>query len=560
VKRTEGVPLFAEELTRMMLDRQAAGDPSASIPLSLHELLLARLDALPSRQKMLAQLCSVMGRSFSSALVAALTQQSEAARHRDLEGLVAAGILEREGPDEGPTEYRFRHALIQDAACQSLLRGTRREYHQRIAEVLEESFPDVAESHPELLAHHYTEADQPARALEWWARAGELASQRSANQEAIEHLTRALKLLRSLPDASQHRGEELRLLVMLGIPLVQARGYQSPEVEQVFSRVRVLFDAVGDELSRLELSYWWVFSFYLARGELPLARGLADRLVALGQHQHHRELLALGHWMVCMVAFSRGEGRAAREHAELALECSYFTLEEHRVLALRYWVDPRVAALASGAVILSWGGEWEQARSWAQEALSLAGRIGHLHTSAFALYSVALGSQFRGDVASTLELAERCLALSSEHDFRFWRGNSALLRSWALAGLGWAPQGLALMRQGFEQLHASGIQASQSHSRGMLAEIHLLRRQPQQALEVVDQALAELGEERFYASALHRLRGESLRRLGREQEAEASFRCALAVAREQGALNFERLARQRLEQSPAPSAPPPVPA
>ncbi|WP_257453602.1 protein kinase domain-containing protein [Archangium lipolyticum] len=547
VKRTEGVPLFAEELTRMMLERQAAGDPSATIPLSLHELLLARLDALPPRQKTLAQLCSVMGRSFSSALVAALTEQSEAARRRDLEGLVAAGILEQEGPDVGPTEYRFRHALIQDAACQSLLRGTRREYHQRIAEVLEESFPEVAESHPELLAHHYTEADQPAPAIDWWARAGALASQRSANQEAIEHLTRALELLRALPDAGQRQGEELRLLVALGIPLVQARGYRSPEAEETFARVRVLLDAVGEELPRLELSYWWVFSFRMVRGELPLARELAERLVALGQRQHLRELLALGHWMVCMVAFARGEGRIARKHAELAQECSSFTLEEHRVLALRHWVDPRVAALASGSVIYSWVGEQELARSWAQEALALAGRIGHLHTSAFALYSVAMGSQFRGDVASTLELAERCLALSGEHGFRVWRGGAALLRSWALAGLGWAPQGLALMRQGIDQLRASGIRASQGYYFGMLAEIHLLRRQPQQALEVLDQVMAEPDEERFYVSALYRLRGESLRRLGREQEAEASFRSALAVAREQGALTLERLARQRRE-------------
>jgi serine/threonine protein kinase/tetratricopeptide (TPR) repeat protein len=553
VKRTEGVPLFAEELTRMLLERQAAGDVSTSIPMSLHELLLARLDALPPRQKMLAQLCSVMGRSFSSALVAALTRQSEAARSRDLEGLVSAGILEREGTGTGPAEYRFRHALIQEAACQSLLRGTRREYHQRIAEVLEESFPEVAEAQPELLAHHYTEAGQPTRALLWWACAGVHASQRSANQESIEHLTRALELLCALPDAGQRKSEELRLLLTLGLPLVQARGYHSAEAERTFTRARALFDAVGEELPRLELSYWGAFSFYQARGELAPARELAERLVDQGQHQGNRELLSLGHGMMSMVAFTRGQGHAAREHAELALECSHFTLEEHRRLALRHWVDPRVTALAYGSLILSWGGEWEQARSWGQEALALAGRIGHLHTSAFALHSVALGSQYWGDVVGTLELAERCMALSSEHHFRLWRGGAALLRGWALAGLGWAPQGLALLRQGLEQQRASGIQAHQSHHCGMQAEIYLWQRQPQHALEVVDRALAHLGEERFYASALHRLRGEGLRALGREQEAEASFRCALAIAREQGAHTLERLAKQRLKPVPPPA-------
>ncbi|QRK07923.1 protein kinase [Archangium violaceum] len=553
VKRTEGVPLFAEELTRMMLERQAAGDVSSSIPSSLHELLLARLDALPPRQKMLAQLCSVMGRSFSSALVAALTHQSEAARIRDLEGLVSAGILEQEGPDEELAEYRFRHALIQEAAYQSLLRGTRREYHQRIALVLEESFPELAEAHPELLAHHYTEAAWHTQALLWWTRAGAHASQRSAHQEAIEHLTRALNLLRTLPDAGQRQGEELRLLMTLGIPLVQARGYQSADAERTFARARSLFDAVGDELPRLELSYWGAFSFYLGRGELSPAWELAERLVAQGQRLEDRELLALGHGMMAMVAFTRGQGRAAREHAELALGSSHFTLDEHRRLALRHWVEPRVKALAYGSLILSWGGDLERARIWGQEALALAGRLGHLHTSAFALHSVAQGSQYWGDVVSTLELAERCMALSSEHHFRMWRSGAALLRGWALAGMGWVSQGLALMRQGIEQWRASGIQSYQSHHCGMLAEIYLWQRQPQQALEVVERALTHLGEERFYASALHRLRGEGLRALGQEQEAEASFKCALEIAREQGAHTFERLARQRLKTVPPPT-------
>ncbi|MFY0562237.1 protein kinase domain-containing protein [Archangium lansingense] len=165
VKRTEGVPLFAEELTRMVMEQQISGVLPVSIPLSLHELLLARLDALPPRQKGLAQFCAVMGRSISSPLLAALIEQSEAARIRDLEGLVAAGILQHEDPDAGPAEYRFRHALIQEAAWQSLPRSTRREYHQRIAVMLAERCPEIAESQPELLAHHYTEAGWHVEAI-----------------------------------------------------------------------------------------------------------------------------------------------------------------------------------------------------------------------------------------------------------------------------------------------------------------------------------------------------------------------------------------------------------
>ncbi|MDY7231061.1 protein kinase domain-containing protein [Hyalangium rubrum] len=556
VQRTEGVPLFMEEMTRILLEPRGSQAPSFSIPLSLHEVLLARLDELPPRQKALAQLGAVVGRRFSSALLAALTQQSEASRQRDLEGLVAAGILQPSEPSSRGAEYYFRHSLIQEAAAQSLVRDTRREYHRRIAEVLERQFPEVAESRPELLAHHYTRAGQHASAVRWWARAGAHASQRSAYQEAMGHLNQALKLLRELPDTAQRKGEELQLLLTLGMPLVQVQGYQSPEAERTYARVHVLFDEVGEVLPRLELSYWGPFAFNMARGELVQAHKLAQRLVTLGQRQRHREFLALGHWMEAVVAFTRGQGRAAIEQIERSLENAHFPLEQHRLLARRHWVDPEVAGLAYGSTILSWRGELEQARLWSQEAMELAGRIGHLHTSAFALQHVALGCQYRGDAATTLELSERCLALSSEHHFRLWQGWSALLRSWAMAGLGWGSQGLALMRQGLENWRASGLRSDQNHHNlGMLAEIHLWQRQPRQALEVVNKALAQLGEERFYESALHRLRGESLRALGREQESQVSFQRALEVALAQEAFTFARLAQQRLGPSALTSTP-----
>ncbi len=551
VKRTEGVPLFVEEITRMVLERQAAGDLHASIPLSLNELLLARLDMLPPRQKTLAQLCAVVGRRFSSTLVSALARLPEPAAARELEGLAAVGILQEEGQDAGAAEYQFRHALIQEAAGQSLLRATRREYHQRIAKVVVGRFPEMAESHPELLAHHYTEAGLSAQAVSWWARAGEQASLRSANQEAIGHFTQALKLLRGLPDASQRKGEELQLLLMLGVPLVQVQGYRSTEAEQTYARAQVLIHEVGEALPRLELSCWGHFSFYFARGELHLAQALAEQLVALGQRYQSREMMALGYRGLALVTQTYGQLRAARAHVEHALECSDFTLEEHKSLAREQLVDPRVAALSYGSIVLCLMDELEKARCWRHDALELAGRIGHPHNSAFALHYAAMGCQFQGDAASTLELAEHCLALSREHHFRLWLGWSALLRSWALAGLGRAQEGLSLMKQGSEAWQSSGIQAGQQHHNlGMLAEVQLWCDQPRQALEVLERALSHLGAERFYESELHRLRGESLRALGREQEAVASLLRAMEVARQQGALLFERRARQKLGQSP----------
>jgi tetratricopeptide (TPR) repeat protein len=559
VERTEGVPLFVEEITRMVLERQAAGDLSAAIPLSLNELLLARLDMLPPRQKTLAQLCAVVGRRFSLTLLAALTRQPEPAMLRELEGLAAAGILRREEQGAGPVEYQFRHALIQEAAWQSLLRGSRREYHQRIAEVVVERFPEMAESHPELLAHHYTEAGLSARAVSWWARAGQQASLRSANQEAIGHLKQALRLLRGLPDASQRKGEELQFLLLLGLPLVQVQGYRSTEAEQAYARTRVLFREVGEELPRLELSYWGPISFYVARSELHLAQELAEQLVTLGQRHQSREMLVMGYRTLSFMALTYGRQRAARAYVERALECSDFTLEEHKLLSRRHMVAPRVAALSYGSIILSLMDEREKARCWRQEALELAGRIGHPHDSALALNYAAISSQFQGDAASTLELAERCVALSREHHFRLWLGWSTLLRSWAMAGLGRAQEGLILMKQGIEAWQSSGIQAGKDHHNlGMLAEIHWWCGQPQQALDLLEGTLAHLGAERFYEPELHRLRGECLRVLGREQEAVASLLRAMEVARQQDAFIFERRARQKLGsflRAPFPTAP-----
>ncbi|HEX8818975.1 MAG TPA: AAA family ATPase, partial [Archangium sp.] len=205
VARTDGIPLFAEELTRMVVERGTPG----SIPVTLHELLLARLDPLPSRQKELAQLCAAIGRAFSLSLLATLTRRSPSALQRDLEGLVAAGLLQPRDEDAGPG-YQFRHALLQDAARQSLPRSARRQLHQRITRALLEQSPEVAETHPELLAHHATEAGEYPQAVHHWARAGQRASLRSANQEAVSHFQQALRLLRLLPDTPQRLHEELR--------------------------------------------------------------------------------------------------------------------------------------------------------------------------------------------------------------------------------------------------------------------------------------------------------------------------------------------------------------
>ncbi|MGZ3460493.1 MAG: protein kinase domain-containing protein, partial [Archangium sp.] len=545
VARTDGIPLFVEEMTRVMLE----GGAAASIPATLQELLLARLDSLPRRQKQLAQLCAVVGRGFSHALLVILTGLGGTALRRDLLGLVAAGLLQPRGEESEPG-YQFRHALIQEAAYQSLPRSARRQYHQRIAQALVEHFPEVAETRPELVAHHYTEAGQPRPAILYWKLAGMRASQRSANEEAVSHLTQALKLLRGLPDAATLTKDELQLLIALGLPLVQVQGYRSPEVESTYTRAQALFRAVGDELPRLELSFWGSFAYYFARGKARDAHEVAELLVDLGERQHNQELLSMGHRMMATDFFTWGQVSTSLKHVELALAASDFDIEQHRVLAVRQWVNPRVAVLAYGTLPLSAAGQDERAEHFTREALELAGRIAHPHTTALALTYCALGSQLRWDARTALGLVEQCIPLSREHRFLLWSLWSSAVKAWALSELERPQEGLVLMRQVMEQWRQSGIVAGMHHNLGMLAHIHLRLGQAKEGLAAVDDAMTwpTVTEEYSYLPELRRVRGELLRLLGREEEAREDFLEAIRFAREHEMAAYDRRAQASLRR------------
>ncbi|ADO72168.1 protein kinase domain-containing protein [Stigmatella aurantiaca] len=560
--KTDGIPLFVEEMTHMVLERAPDGEApvsgeGAAIPGTLHELLLARLDLLPSRQRTLAQVCAVVGRGIPLALPAAVLRRDEAGVRRDLEGLVAAGLLQPQavGWEAG---YQFRHMLLQDAALHALPRSTRREYHRRIAEVLEERFPDMVAFQPEVLAHHHTEAGEYALAIRSWYRAGQRASLRSAHPEAVSHFQRALKLLKSLPDADQRASEELELLIALGTPLAQIQGYRSPSVERIYARARELFQQVGEDLPRLELSYWGPFAYYFSRAEYPLAHELAERLVDLGRRQHHQELLALGHRMMASILFIWGQIPAAQEHILQALENSRFELAQHQQLAEKHWVNPRVMALAFGAMVLSVMGRDAEAQRFSHEALQLSRSIGHPHTTASALTYITVACHLRRDVEGALRWADEAIAIASEHGFPAWQLWCTLVRIWALSERGEAREGLTLMREGISRWSRLGIRAGlYQHNLGLLAEMHLKLGQPREALELLPSALHRPETaEHFYEAELIRLRGEALRALGREEEALACFRQALQIARSQEAHAFEQRALEALgahseEASPA---------
>jgi class 3 adenylate cyclase/tetratricopeptide (TPR) repeat protein/predicted Ser/Thr protein kinase len=558
VTKTDGVPLFVEELTHMVLEQPSTGRPPShalsSIPITLNELLLARLDQLTPRQKNLAQLCAVVGRSCPRRLLSLLWEGEEAALERDLAGLEESGLLLRERTAE--PGYQFRHALIQDAAYQSLLRGQRRQYHHRVARLLEERLPQVVQEQPELIAHHYTEAGDSAPAIPYWAEAGEHASRRSAYREAIDQFERGLRLLGTLPDSPQRAEQELRLRVGLGIPLVETRGYGSPEAERTYTRAWELVRQVGDRLPRLGLTTWGLFSYFYAHGQLREARELGVLNISLGQRQRSPEWLVLGHRMVAAIHLSTGNFTAGRASIECALAaCAGFTLEQRRALAIKHWLDPVTTARAYATMIYSLTGHLRQARHQGQEALRMAEELAHPNTSAFVLTYVAQSHKLRREVQDALELSTRAMHLSQEHHFGLWLSWSTMFRGWALAELGQWQEGLQLMRTILARWVAAGMRISPPHFLSMIAHVHLKQGQLQEGLDAVAEGLRweeETGEY-GYDAGLRRLQGELLRHMGDEAEATRCFLQAIDVARRQGARLLElrsavSLGRQLQEQ------------
>ncbi|WNG32513.1 protein kinase [Archangium violaceum] len=532
VEKTDGVPLFIEEMTRMVLE----GGAAASIPLTLHELLLARLDMLPSRQKALAQVCAVMGRDFSHALLAAVAEREESLLRRELSGLMEAGLLQEQvGADE--RAYQFRHALLQEAAYQSLSRSARRRHHRRVARVLEEHFSQVVDKRPEVLAHHLTEAGEHVRAFDAWDRAGHLALEHLDCLEAVGHLTRALELLPVLKEPLPRLQSELRIRMALGLAMLE-RGFDPLEVERMFDRVWELISQTGDALPQLGLSLWGLFAYCRSRSDYQRVMELAERFVELGLRQGQPVLWSQGVWTRGIILFFLGRPRDALREFERLLDCSEAILEEHPV----YWGAPRPLSLACGAMVQAVLGHVEVSRRWERAALELAERIGHPYTLVLVELHAAIACVTLRDAREALMLADRLIVFMRERtSFVQWPSWATLLRGQALTALGRPREGLELARSVLESWRSRLIRDGIPYCLGVIAQLHLELGQCREALAVLDDALVESATTGMIIvdGWLHQLRGEALRRLGREEEASASFVRAIAVAREQGAGLYE---------------------
>jgi class 3 adenylate cyclase/predicted ATPase len=549
IAKTDGVPLFVEEMTKAILEsgqltaidghyEHTGSFSTFAIPATLQDSLMARLDRLVSA-KGIAQLAAVIGRQFSYELLQAVSQLDASTLQRDLGRLVEAELLYQRGlPPQ--TTYIFKHALIQDAAYESLLRSTRQQYHQWIAQVLEEHFPETAEAQPELLAHHYTEARMSEHAMPYWQRAGERAVQRSAYVEAINHLTKGLEALQALPDTPARLQHELVMQTTLGSMLMATKGWGAQEVEHAYARARELCRQVGD-MPQLSVVLLGLRTYYLMRVELRTARELVEQQIALVQRQPDPTRHLLAHYALDGVLFYLGEFVPVRRH--LLRNMALYTSAQQRSLVFHYGFDLGVTGLAYVAMAL-WGlGYPDQARTILHKALALAQEVSHPFSRTSVLQLAAIFHYIWREEQRAQERAEAMMVLATEQEFPLfvaagtcWRGQSLLMQGQAEAGLVQMQQGLAAWR-------ATGGELAVPWWLALLAEAHGITGKPETGLTALTEALtlADTTGERWYESELYRLKGALLLQQSSDNqvEAEACFHKALDIARSQQAKSFE---------------------
>jgi class 3 adenylate cyclase/predicted ATPase len=549
VDKTDGVPLYVEEMSKALLESghlkavdghyELTGTlPALAIPATLHDSLMARLDRLLTA-KVLAQLGATIGRQFSYALLKAVSQGDEATLQTDLRRLVEAEIVYQRGLPPQAT-YIFKHALIQDAAYESLLKSTRQHSHQRIAQVVEAQFPATVETQPELLAHHFTEAGLNEQASGYWYRAGVQAGQRSANTEAIAHFTQGLALLQALPESPERRQRELVLQTALGASLIASKGYAAPEVEQVYKQAWALCQQVGESPQLLPILSG-LRRVYTMRAEFQIAQELGERILTLAQCVNQSVFLLEAHYALGSNAFWSGDLLFARAHLAqgLALELP----PSHTVPTPLYGQDPRVACLASAALTSWLLGYPTQALQQSQEALTVAHRVSHPNTLAYALMWASFVHQHRREVQTTQRKAEELITLSEEQGFQLWLGTGTCQWGWALAMQG-KREGLLHMRHGqTTRLATSPGVAPRPQFFASLAEAYGIHGQADAGLAVITEGqdlVAQMGGH-HYAAELHRLKGQLLlqRSSDNHAEAETCFQHAISIAQRQHAKSWE---------------------
>jgi class 3 adenylate cyclase/predicted ATPase len=544
VDRTDGVPLFVEELTKAVIesgiltetsDRYAITGPVAplAIPTTLHASLLARLDRLaPTRE--VAQIGAALGRHFSHELISAVAPMPQHQLDDALAQLVSAELIFRRGmpPD---AEYTFKHALVQDAAYSTLLRGRRQQLHARIAATLEDQFPEIKATQPELLARHCAEAGLAAKAVGYRLKAGQQALVREAMIEAEAQLRKGLGLIANMPDGAERLQHELDLQIALSIALIATQGYAAPAVAETHGRARELCERL-DRPTQLVYLLAGECVGHLHRAELTLACQLSKQILDLGEARNDAAVKFQGHLSSAVSWFFRGDFVAARAHAEQALALYD---PAHAVLGP---VDPQIRTFTYSFRLLMYLGYLDQARLRRHETLAQARQRTHAHTLASVLgIALLCDAHIRSDLAILLQRAEELAALCAEHAFPYWAAIAFCIRGWCLSASGRVEEGLELLTEALANIRATGAVTSVPFFLTMLAGALGNAGRPTEGLKQLNEAVRQIEatKECWSESDVHRVRGELLIAVGDAVVAEKSLYQAIGVARRQSAKLFE---------------------
>jgi class 3 adenylate cyclase/predicted ATPase len=559
LEKTEGVPFFIEEFIKSLKDlrvierrdntyRISKDIQTVAIPSTIQDVIMARVDSLPEGAKGFIQTVAVAGREFSHELMKRVTdlQEQELLSHlsvlRDSELLYERGVYPQ-------STYIFKHALIQDVAYHSLLTSVRQRYHRKIAQVLEEDFPEITEAQPELLGHHFTEATLIEQAIPYWQRAGEIAMRRSANLEAVGHLTRAVELLMTLPDTPGRAQHELTLQLALGAPLLATKGYAAPERGKVYTRAWELCQQIGETSQHFPVLFG-LWQFYAVGGELQTGREVGKRLLSLAQRQHDPALLLEAHRALGFTLLSLGEFAQAREHVEHGI--ALYDPQQHRSHAFMYGQDPGMTCLLYAAEALWLLGYPDQARARSHEAFTLAQELDHPYSLVWAQARSARIHQCCRELQAVQERAESAIALARKQGIPVYLAWGTILGGWVRAHQGQVKEGLAQIQQGLADYGATGPEGHRSYFIPMLVEVYGKDGQAEEGLTVLDEALttAHRTGVRYYEAELYRLKGELLLALSAENhtEVETCLRQAIDVASNQEAKSLELRAAMSLSR------------
>ncbi|TYO61724.1 AAA family ATPase [Bradyrhizobium hipponense] len=548
VERTDGVPLFVEELTKAVLEADIGeGDPRSllarshssaiAVPSTLHASLMARLDHVGTAAKEIAQFGAVIGREFSDKLLSAAVHWDATELHRALNRLSEAGLVFRRGTSEDII-YAFKHALVQDTAYGTLLRGKRRELHARIARVLEAEFAETAQKQPELLAHHCTEAGLVEQAVKYRLGAGQLALMRSAIAEAITQVTRGLELVPSLSDPVQRNVQELGLQAILGQSLMAARGFSDPDTGRAYRRAHELCGQIG-EAPQLFPVMVGLFTFYYVTSELEAALEIATELLEAAERQDDATGRLIGHYLVAIVLQHQGQLSLASEHWSRAL--GFYDPERHQELAFAYGID----FYASILTYLSWVwlalGFPDRAATSHREMMARVKQLPHVFAVATNLGMGCAYLLLRRDVEELRPHAEATFSVCTEQRFPFWLAAAILSRGWIMTREGRLIDGITMVRKGIDLYQSTGAEIELPLIRSALLEPLVAMGETTEALTVVDDTLAvlERNGDRWLEAEMLRIKGAALLSIHDAQQAEACLQRAVTVARNQGAKLWE---------------------